>query len=230
MTANYDRAVICLSGGMDSCVTAAVASREHEEVFFLHADYGQRTRKTERRCFERLSDHFGAAGTLVCDLAHLGEIGGSSLTDPRIEVSAANLESRVIPSSYVPFRNAHFLAAAVSWAEVLGAESVYVGAVEQDSSGYPDCRREFYNAFERVIVLGTRPGTRMRVVTPLISLRKSQIVELGIRLGAPFQDTWSCYRQDGPLACGRCDSCLLRLRAFREAGVEDPLQYEVKPS
>ncbi len=218
------KAVVCLSGGMDSCVCAALAEAGHSSVYFLHGDYGQRTESAERERFHALADHFGAAGRLLCDLHHLATIGGSSLTDPAIEVSDAELDSEEIPSSYVPFRNAHFLAVAVSWAEVLGARSIYVGAVEQDSSGYPDCRREFYDAFEKVATLGTRPETRIKIITPLIELKKSEIVRLGSKLGAPFQLTWSCYRS-GDLACGTCDSCALRLRAFREAGIEDPIPY-----
>jgi len=218
------KAVVCLSGGMDSCVCAALAVRDHDEVFFLHGDYGQRTEARERECFELLSGHFRAAGRLACNLRHLAAIGGSSLTDPAIEVSRADLDHAGIPTSYVPFRNAHFLSVAVSWAEVIGAEAIYVGAVEQDSSGYPDCRREYYDAFERVVALGTRPETRIRIVTPLVNLRKSEIVRLGVELGAPFELTWSCY-QASDLACGRCDSCALRMRAFAEAGVKDPIPY-----
>ncbi len=218
------KAVVCLSGGMDSCVCAALATAGHESVYFLHGDYGQRTEKVERERFHALTSHFGATGKLVCNLRHLAEIGGSSLTDTAIEVSDADLESSRIPSSYVPFRNAHFLSVAVSWAEVLGAGSIYVGAVEQDSSGYPDCRREFYDAFEKVVELGTKPETAIRILTPLIELKKSEIVLLGHKLDAPFQLTWSCYRSEDA-ACGTCDSCALRLRAFREAGIEDPIPY-----
>ncbi|MFH1070266.1 MAG: 7-cyano-7-deazaguanine synthase QueC [Candidatus Glassbacteria bacterium] len=218
------KAVVCLSGGMDSCVCAALAVRDHDEVFFLHGDYGQRTEARERECFELLSGHFHAAGRLACNLRYLAAIGGSSLTDPAIEVSRADLDHAGIPTSYVPFRNAHFLSVAVSWAEVIGAETIYVGAVEQDSSGYPDCRREYYDAFERVVALGTRPQTRIRIVTPLVDLRKSEIVRLGVELRAPFELTWSCY-QASDLACGRCDSCALRMRAFAEAGVKDPISY-----
>ncbi|MBW7996834.1 MAG: 7-cyano-7-deazaguanine synthase QueC [Candidatus Glassbacteria bacterium] len=224
MTKQRSKAVVCLSGGMDSCVCAALASRDSDSVYFLHGDYGQRTEEIERECFHKLASHFGADGKLVCDMSHLAEIGGSSLTDSAIEVSDADPESREIPTSYVPFRNAHFLSVAVSWAEVLGAEAIYIGAVEQDSSGYPDCRRVYYDAFERVAELGTRPDTCIKIVTPLIELKKSEIVRLGADLGAPFQLTWSCYRSSG-LACGTCDSCALRLRAFREAGIEDPLPY-----
>ena len=218
------KAVVCLSGGMDSCVCASLAMASHESVFFLHGDYGQRTEKVERERFDALAGHFGASGKMVCNLRHLAEIGGSSLTDTEIEVSDADLESDQIPSSYVPFRNAHFLTVAVSWAEVLSAGSIYVGAVEQDSSGYPDCRREFYDAFEKVVDIGTRPETTIRILTPLIELKKSEIVLLGQKIDAPFQLTWSCYQSED-LACGTCDSCALRLRAFREAGMEDPIPY-----
>ncbi|HUU27261.1 MAG TPA: 7-cyano-7-deazaguanine synthase QueC [archaeon] len=225
MSRSSDKAIVCVSGGMDSCVTAALAVRECERVFFLHADYGQRTETKERECFERLADHFGVADRLICSLGHLGALGGSSLTDQNIGVAEAELDAENIPTSYVPFRNAHFLAPAVSWAEIVGAEVIYIGAVEQDSSGYPDCRREFYDAFERVIELGTRPETRIKISTPLVQMKKSEIVRLGIKLGAPFELTWSCYCSSGQ-ACGKCDSCALRLRAFREAGVKDPLEYE----
>jgi 7-cyano-7-deazaguanine synthase len=228
MTTGTDKAVICLSGGMDSTVCAALARVGHKHVYFLHADYGQRTEETERQCFERLADHFGAEGRLVCELKYLGQIGGSSLTDPAIEISEADLDSVLIPSTYVPFRNAQILSAAVAWAEVLGARAVYIGAVEQDSSGYPDCRRVFYDAFERAVELGTRPETKVEIRTPLIDMKKSEIVKLGHSLHAPFELTWSCYKSSGR-ACGRCDSCALRLRAFREAGVKDPIKYETLP-
>ena len=228
MAETPDKAVVCVSGGMDSCVCAALAVSQHRQVYFLHADYGQRTEKIERECFERLADHFGIGDRLVCRLEHLGSIGGSSLTDLSIPVSEAGLDSKQIPTSYVPFRNAHFLSAAVSWAEVLGAGTIYLGAVEQDSSGYPDCRREYYDAFQRLVDLGTRGETRIEIKTPLIGMRKSDIVKLGVKLNAPFELTWSCYRSSGP-ACGRCDSCVLRLKAFNEAGLRDPIEYEYLP-
>ena len=224
MPGSKGKAVVCVSGGMDSCVCAAVAASECEQLYFLHAEYGQRTQARERECFEGLARHFKAVETLVCNLEHLGAIGGSSLTDKAIEVSRAELGSGKIPTSYVPFRNAHFLTIAVSWAEVLGAEAVYIGAVEQDSSGYPDCRKEFYDAFQQVVELGTRPQTRIEILTPLIAMKKSEIVRLGSRLGVPFELTWSCYKS-GHAACGTCDSCALRMRAFAEAGIADPIQY-----
>ncbi|MCE5273285.1 7-cyano-7-deazaguanine synthase QueC [bacterium] len=225
MTDKSGSAVVCASGGMDSAVCAALACRDHERVFFLHADYGQLTESTERERFSRLAAHFGATGTLLIRLDHLRAIGGSSLTDPQIAVPEADLSNHSIPSTYVPFRNAQILSAAVAWAEVQGADAVYIGAVEQDSSGYPDCRRAFFEAFERAVDLGTRPGTRIDIRTPLIGMKKSEIVRLGLSLGVPFELTWSCYRSE-QRACGRCDSCALRLRAFREAGVEDPIPYE----
>jgi len=226
MPGSRGKAVVCVSGGMDSCVCAAIAASERDELYFLHADYGQRTQARERECFEHLARHFKAADRLVCELKHLGEIGGSSLTDKRIQVSEADLESGKIPTSYVPFRNAHFVTIAVSWAEVLEAEAVYIGAVEQDSSGYPDCRREFYDAFQRVIDLGTRPATRIKILTPLIGMKKSEIVRLGASLSAPFELTWSCYKSSD-IACGTCDSCVLRRRAFSQAGIADPVPYAV---
>ena len=216
---------ICLvSGGMDSCVTAAIAREESDEVAFLHVSYGQRTEARERRAFEELADHYGVRSRLVVSLEHLARIGGSSLTDPSIPVSAADLSARTVPTSYVPFRNAHLLSVAVSWAEVIKATRVYIGAVAEDSSGYPDCRPEFYEAFQSAVDVGTKPETHVLIRTPVIHLRKSEIVRRGLELGAPLQLTWSCY-QGEERACGRCDSCALRLRAFREAGVSDPIPY-----
>jgi 7-cyano-7-deazaguanine synthase len=217
-------AVVCMSGGMDSAVTAALAAREHR-LAALHAGYGQRTQAKEQRCFHALADHLGAETRLVVDFSDLRQIGGSSLTDASIPVREGDPVEGGIPTSYVPFRNAHLLAAAVSWGEVLGATAIYVGAVWEDSSGYPDCRPEFYRAFEEAVRLGTRPETDLRIVTPVIGLSKGEIVRLGLRLGVPFEKTWSCYQAEEP-ACGRCESCRLRLRGFREAGASDPIPYE----
>ena len=216
---------ICLvSGGMDSCVTAAMARKENDELAFLHVSYGQRTEARERRAFEELADFYHVTRRLAVSLEHLARIGGSSLTGTSIPVSAADLSSREIPTSYVPFRNAHLLAAATSWAEVIGAARVYIGAVAEDSSGYPDCRPEFYEAFQRAVDVGTKPSTRVEIRTPVNHLRKSEIVRRGLALGAPLQLTWSCYQAE-ERACGRCDSCALRLRAFAEAGAVDPIAY-----
>jgi len=216
---------ICLvSGGMDSCVTAAIANEENDELAFLHVSYGQRTEQRERQAFAALADHYDVKLRLVISLKHLAQIGGSSLTDDSIAVTPANLTSQAIPSSYVPFRNAHLLAAAVSWGEVIGARSIYIGAVAEDSSGYPDCRPEFYEAFQNVMDVGTKPETNLTIETPVIVMKKSEIVQKGLQLGAPLELTWSCY-QASERACGNCDSCALRLRAFREAGVRDPIPY-----
>jgi 7-cyano-7-deazaguanine synthase len=216
---------ICLvSGGMDSCVTAAIANEENDELAFLHVSYGQRTEKREREAFAALADHYNVKSRLVISLEHLAKIGGSSLTDDRIPVTIANLAAAGIPSSYVPFRNAHLLSAAVSWGEVINATSIYIGAVAEDSSGYPDCRPEFYDAFQNVLDIGTKPETRITIETPVIAMRKSEIVRRGVELGAPLHLTWSCYKESES-ACGNCDSCALRLRAFREAGVTDPIPY-----
>jgi 7-cyano-7-deazaguanine synthase len=220
-------AVVCVSGGMDSAVAAAVAAQDHD-LAFLHADYGQRTEQKERRCFERLAEAMQVRQRLAIDLGALRAIGGSSLTDTRIPVREGEPVPGIIPTSYVPFRNAHLLAAAASWAETLAADAVYVGAVWEDSSGYPDCRPEFYEAFERAIESGTRPETHIRVVTPVIHMRKADIVRLGLKLGVPFELTWSCY-QDELQACGLCESCRLRLAAFREAGSIDPIPYRTLP-
>jgi 7-cyano-7-deazaguanine synthase len=221
------RAVVLLSGGMDSCVCAALAARDHAAAA-LHVSYGQRTEGRERQAFLAICQRLNIQEKLLVRNEALRAIGGSALTDETIPVPSGNVLvqaiSQGIPLTYVPFRNAHFLAAAVSWAEVLGAEKVYIGAVEQDSSGYPDCRPAYYEAFNRVIKAGTKEGT-IEIVTPLIGLRKAEIVRLGLELGAPFDLTWSCYsRQDK--ACGVCDSCVLRLRAFTAAGAMDPIPYE----
>lgn len=217
-------AVVLTSGGMDSCVTTAIAASENEEIALLHVSYGQRTEQRELKAFNDIADFYGANRRLTTSIAHLAQIGGSSLTDRKIEVSQADLESKEIPTSYVPFRNAHLLAIATSWAEVIGAGRIYIGAVAEDSSGYPDCRPEFYEAFERTIAVGTKPETIIKLVTPVIGLKKSQIVRRGIELGAPLHLSWSCYKRED-VACGECDSCALRLRGFREAGIDDPIPY-----
>jgi 7-cyano-7-deazaguanine synthase len=217
-------AVCLVSGGMDSCVTAAIAREENKDLAFLHVSYGQLTEARERRAFEELADFYKVSRRLVISLEHLARIGGSSLTDASIPVADADLASQEIPTSYVPFRNAHLLSAATSWAEVIKATSVYIGAVAEDSSGYPDCRPEFYEAFQRAVDAGTRPETRVEIRTPVIRMRKAEIIRRGQGLGAPLGLTWSCYRAQA-LACGTCDSCALRLRAFREAGVADPIPY-----
>ena len=216
---------ICLvSGGMDSCVTAAIAREESKELAFLHVSYGQITEDRERQAFENIADFYKVEKRLAVSIESLSVIGGSSLTDDSIAVTQADLHSHDIPASYVPFRNAHFLATATSWAEVIGAGAIYIGAVAEDSSGYPDCRPEFYDAFQRAVDFGTKPGTFIRLSTPVINMSKVEIVQTGIRLGAPLNLTWSCY-QASELACGECDSCALRLRAFRLAGQKDPLPY-----
>lgn len=217
-------AVCLVSGGMDSCVTAAIAREENDDLAFLHVSYGQRTEARERQAFANLADYFHVAKRLVASIEHLKLIGGSSLTDRSMPVTGADLNARDVPTSYVPFRNSHLLSIATSWAEVIFASRIYIGAVAEDSSGYPDCRPEFYTAFQRAIDEGTKPETQIEIVTPIIHLRKSDIVRRGIELAAPLQLTWSCYQSEDQ-ACGRCDSCALRLRAFREAGLPDPVPY-----
>jgi len=222
-TRNGSRAVVLLSGGMDSCVCAALAARDHRAAA-VHVSYGQRTEERERRSFESICDRLEIRDRLLVHNEALRAIGGSALTDSSIAVPEGHTIGAVgVPVTYVPFRNAHFLAVAVSWAEVLGAEKVYIGAVEPDSSGYPDCRPDYYRAFNEVVKAGTKEGT-IRVVTPLIAMHKAEIVRLGLELNAPFDLTWSCYQREDR-ACGVCDSCALRLRAFREAGAEDPIPY-----
>jgi 7-cyano-7-deazaguanine synthase len=216
------RAVVLLSGGMDSCVCAALAAKDYD-VAALHISYGQRTEEKERRSFATICDRLGIRTRLVVRNEALRAIGGSALTDLSLAVPESHAIGLNVPVTYVPFRNAHFLSVAVSWAEVLGAEKIYIGAVEQDSSGYPDCRPAYYQAFNQVVRAGTKEG-RIGIVTPLIAMRKSEIVRLGLELGAPFDLTWSCYSREDR-ACGVCDSCVLRLRAFEESGEADPIPY-----
>ncbi len=225
-------AIILVSGGMDSCVTAAIANEKYR-LAFLHVNYGQRTEARELQAFNEIADFYKAEKRLSVSIEHLKVIGGSALTDTNIPVPESdplqtpNSEPRTpnIPSTYVPFRNAHLLSIATSWAEVIGAARILIGAVEEDSSGYPDCREVFYRAFNQVIMMGTKPETRITIETPLIHLKKSQIVKKGHELGAPLRLTWSCY-QNSERACGKCESCALRLKGFSEAGVKDPIAYE----
>jgi len=226
------QAVVLLSGGMDSCVCTAIAHEQHGKgnIALLHATYGQRTEKRERQAFEDIANFYDVRQRLIVKLDHFRAMGGSALTDEKIripenEVDRAGGAGSPIPVTYVPFRNAHFLSAAVSWAEVLGAGFVYIGAVAEDSSGYPDCRPEYYRVFQDLIRVGTKPETEIKIETPVIGMKKSEIVRRGRELGAPLQLSWSCY-QGEKLACGRCDSCLLRLRAFAEAGITDPIPYQ----
>ncbi|MEP6756632.1 MAG: 7-cyano-7-deazaguanine synthase QueC [Chthonomonadales bacterium] len=223
-------AVVLVSGGMDSCVTAAIAKEAGLDLAFLHLNYGQRTENRELQAFHDIADfyHVPQSSRLEVSIEHLKAIGGSSLTDNTISVTEADLENKSIPSSYVPFRNAHILSIAVSWAEVRGSSRIYIGAVYEDSSGYPDCRPEYYAAFNQLIKTGTAKGN-IHIDTPIIYLAKEQIIRKGVDLGAPLNLTWSCY-QNEVAACGVCDSCALRLRGFEIAGYQDPIAYEVRPS
>ena len=220
-------AVIAVSGGLDSCVTAAIAKQDYE-IAFAHFNYGQKTEKRELKAFNEIADFYNVDKRLIINYSHLSKIGGSSLTDKNIEISHADLKSIEIPTSYVPFRNANLLSACVSWAEVLNAEAIFVGAVFEDSSGYPDCRPSFFEAFEKMIDLGTKPETSIKIVTPIIHLSKTEIIKKGMELKAPIHLTWSCYQSEDK-ACGVCDSCAFRLRGFQQAGIEDPITYKVKP-
>jgi 7-cyano-7-deazaguanine synthase len=225
------KAVVLLSGGMDSCVSTAIAREKHDagNIALLHAGYGQRTQRRERQAFEEVADFYGVRERLVVQLDHFRAIGGSALTDEKIavpenELGAPGSGGGAIPVTYVPFRNAHFLSVAVSWAEVIGAGAIYIGAVAEDSSGYPDCRPEYYRVFQELIRAGTKPETHIEIVTPVIQMKKSEIIRRGLALAAPLHLTWSCYQEE-EMACGACDSCLLRLRAFAEAGTTDPIPY-----
>lgn len=221
------KGIVLASGGMDSLVLAAFATRE-SDIALLHVNYGQRTEARELSCFHAIADHLKVRDRLVVDIGYLKAIGGNALTDPSIGIPGADLGRTEIPSTYVPFRNAHFVCIAVSWAETIGARNVYIGAVMADSSGYPDCRPEFYNAMNEAVRRGTKAESGITVRAPFVRLKKKDLVLMGKSMGVPFDRSWSCYR-DGEKACGRCDSCALRLRAFAEAGVPDPLDYERFP-
>jgi 7-cyano-7-deazaguanine synthase len=216
-------AVVLVSGGMDSCLTAAIAY-QHYNPYFLHMNYRQKTEKRELKAFHEIADYYQVKHRLVVDMPYFGQIGGSSLTDEKIEIARADLARKEIPSSYVPFRNGTLLSIAAGWAEAVGAIRIFIGAVEEDSSGYPDCRDSFFKAFESAINSGTRPETRIKIERPIIHLHKRDIVREALRMQAPLQLTWSCY-QNEDTACGVCDSCALRLRGFKEAGVADPIAY-----
>jgi 7-cyano-7-deazaguanine synthase len=219
--------VVAVSGGMDSCVTAAIANEKYDLVF-AHINYGQRTEERELQAFNDIADFYNVEKRLVIDLKHLSIIGGSSLTDKNIDVTKADLSNKEIPSSYVPFRNSNILSVCTSWAEVLSASRIFIGAVFEDSSGYPDCRPSFFSAFEKMIDEGTKPETKIKIETPIINLSKAEIVKKGFELKAPLELTWSCYQNEDE-ACGECDSCALRLRGFQQAGFEDLIAYKIKP-
>ena len=216
------KAVVLVSGGMDSCVVAAMAKDSGCQLCFLHINYGQRTEKRELEAFNNIADFYDVKSRLVVDISHLAQIGGSCLTDYSIDVPIANLDNKDIPISYVPFRNANILSVATSWAETLDANAIYIGAVEEDSSGYPDCRRSFYDAFEKTIDEGTKPDTQIKIITPLIELSKKKIVMAGHDLNAPLNLSWSCYENED-IPCGKCDSCELRKRGFAQAEMIDPI-------
>jgi 7-cyano-7-deazaguanine synthase len=215
--------IVLVSGGLDSAVTAALAAKEGQ-VAFLHVNYSQRTEARELRAFTEVADFFKVEKRLIADISYLKDIGGSALLEGGTDVPEGDLSNKEVPATYVPFRNAHLLSIAVSWAEVLGAGNIYIGAVEEDSSGYPDCRKEFFDSFEKTARLGTEGATGIEIKTPLIEMKKSEIIKEGVSLGAPLHLTWSCYK-DSELACGHCDSCLLRLRGFEGAGIKDPVPY-----
>ncbi|HEX2787721.1 MAG TPA: 7-cyano-7-deazaguanine synthase QueC [Ignavibacteria bacterium] len=221
-----DLAVVLVSGGMDSALTAAITNLKYN-MAFLHVNYGQRTEKRELKAFNDIARYYGVKKKLIVGISYLKQIGGSALTDTRILVKKANLKKKQtsIPQTYVPFRNANILSIAVSWAEIIKAHKIFIGAVEEDSSGYPDCRKSFFSAFNKMIEKGTKPGSKIKIETPLINLSKKEIVKRSVNLKSPLHLTWSCYKND-KIACGECESCALRLRGFQQAGIEDPIPYK----
>ncbi len=221
-----NNAVVLVSGGMDSLVTATIAKNECNKIFFLHVNYAQKTQKKELESFKKIVGFYKPEKKLITDISYLKQIGGSSLTDEKISVKEHGKTSG-IPDSYVPFRNAHLISIAVSWAEVIKANQIYIGAVEEDSSGYPDCRESFFRQLEKAIDLGTKHDTKIEIVTPIIHKTKSEIIRIGKELNAPFEFSWSCYKNN-EIACGLCDSCFLRIKAFKEIGIIDPIPYEIE--
>lgn len=221
-----NRAIVLVSGGMDSLVTAAVAARDCEELYFLHVSYGQRTQSRELKCFEAIAGHYRPKSAQVLNWDWLSRIGGSALTDRQLKIPTQQ-SGEEIPLTYVPFRNANLLCAAVSWAEVTGAGKIYIGAVEEDSSGYPDCREVFFRAFEQTVATGSKNLVPISIVTPVLHLSKAEIVKLGREMKVPFELSRSCYA-DNDAACGVCESCRLRLKAFDQNACSDPIQYRGK--
>lgn len=230
MSKKKELAIVLVSGGMDSLVTAAIANEEYENLAFLHLNYGQNTEEKELQCFHEIADHYNVDKSLrkIIDITFLKQIGGSSLTDDNIDVKKYKGDTEEIPDSYVPFRNTHIVSMAVSWAEVVGAVKIFIGAVEEDSSGYPDCRPSYYKALNALIKEGTKDGI-IQVETPVIHMKKHEIVKKAVELEAPIKSSWSCYDRNDK-ACGICDSCALRLRGFEQAGLEDPIEYDQRPS
>ena len=225
-----DQLASCLvSGGLDSLVCAAIANEKHKNLSFLHLNYGQKTEERELKCFHEIADFYHVPQNMrkIVDVSFLKQIGGSSLTDENIDVKDYKGDSEEIPDSYVPFRNTHIVSMAVSWAEVIDAKKIYIGAVYEDSSGYPDCRPSYYKALNALIKEGTKDGD-IEVITPVIHLKKEEIVRKAVDLKAPLASSYSCYKQ-GDKACGICDSCALRLRGFKKAGLADPIDYEQRP-
>lgn len=229
MAKSNELAIVLVSGGMDSLTTAAIANEEYENLAFLHLNYGQKTEKRELKCFEEIADFYDVPIEFrkVIDVSFLSQIGGSSLTDQKIDVKKYQGDSNEIPDSYVPFRNTHIIAMAVSWAEVIGAKKIFIGAVEEDSSGYPDCRPSYYAAYNNLIKEGTKEGD-ISIVTPVIALKKAEIIMKAVELKAPLASSYSCYANND-VACGICDSCALRLRGFQKAGLDDPIEYLERP-
>jgi 7-cyano-7-deazaguanine synthase len=222
------RAVVLLSGGMDSATAAYEAKEQGYDIYALHTSYGQKTEAKELACAKELADDLDAEEFLQIETSHLSAIGASSLTDDEMAVEDADMESDEVPTSYVPFRNANLLSMAVSYAEANDCDAVFIGAHSEDYSGYPDCRPEFFDAFETMVDVGTKPETTISLEVPFVHDSKTEIARRGVDLGVPFEHTWSCYRAEEP-ACGTCDSCAFRLQAFQNVGVEDPIAYAERP-
>ena len=220
---NKKKAVCIMSGGMDSTLCAYMMRQEGYEIVGVHFNYAQRTEKKELACFENICDALGVEERYVLDMSFFKQLGASALTDASIEVPTSGIEEGV-PVTYVPFRNGIFLSMASAIAEKEGAEAIAIGVVEEDSSGYPDCREAYIKSMQESVNLGTKESTRIEIKMPLVHLKKSQIVQKALELGVPLELTWSCYKNEEK-ACGVCDSCRLRLNGFAQAGVVDPITY-----
>jgi 7-cyano-7-deazaguanine synthase len=214
---------------MDSATAAFEAKQRGYDLYFLHTTYGQQTADKESECAQKLADYMDVADFLHIETDHLARIGASSLTDENIDVEEVDLDSDEIPSSYVPFRNSNLLSMATSYAEANDCGAIFIGAHSEDYSGYPDCRPEFFDAFQQVIDIGTKPETSIDLVAPFVDWTKTEIAERGLDLDVPYELTWSCYRDEEP-ACGTCDACAYRLKAFQDVGMKDPIRYRERPS
>ena len=218
------KAICILSGGMDSTLSSYIAKKDGFEIIAVHFNYGQRTQNRELKAFRDICDDLGILEKYEIDIPFFTQIGASALTDKNIDVPTEGVKPGV-PITYVPFRNGIFLSITAAIAEKEGATAMYIGVVQEDSSGYPDCTDSFISDMTKAINQGTKEETKIEILTPLVHLSKAQIVQEAVKLSVPLEHTWSCYKEEAE-ACGVCDSCRLRLNGFKLAGVTDPIKYK----